>query len=252
MNQNSTHTELLIQFLDGELQGDRLADVKESIKNNAATREELENLLLAQKATKNYGLKTRINSIHTDMMKEMKTPATPVSRRILQYSIRIAAVIMVMFALSFAYQYMTATPAKLFDESFRPYELQVTRGGSITSKLEDLYEEGNLKGLIEQYNLIKSPQAKDCFLAGNAMLSKHQPADAITTFVRMQQINKSNNTHYYEDDVEYFLGLAYLANNEPTKALPLFEKIHKDPNHPFNTAVSSWFLSKVNHSISAK
>lgn len=252
MNENSAHTELLIQFLDGELQGESLADVKQSIENNADIREEFENLLLAQKATKSYGLKTRINSIHTDMMKEIKTPVTSVSRRIFQYSIRIAAVLTVLFALSFAYQYMTATSNKLFNENFRPYELQVTRGGSITSKLEDLYEEGNLKGLIEQYNLIKSPQAKDCFLAGNAMLSKHQPADAITAFTRMQQINKSNNTHFYEDDVEYFLGLAYLANNEPAKALPLFEKIHADPNHPFYTAVSSWFLSKVNHSISVK
>jgi hypothetical protein len=166
------------------------------------------------------------------------------------YILRIAAVIIVLFGLSAVYQYFTATPEKLFNENFHPFELHVTRGTS--TSLEELYEKGDMNGLIRQYIQLKSPQAKDCFLAGNAFLNIHRPVQAIESFIRMKQINKTNNTHYFEDDVEYFLALSYLANNEPDKSFPLFNKIYADPDHPFHSAVSAWFLQKVNHSIAAR
>jgi hypothetical protein len=253
MNENSTQTELLIQYLDGELQGELLVAVERSIEENASVREEFENLKLAKEATRSYGLKGKISSIHTEMMQELKEDTvhkTAIIKKILPYVIRIAAVVIVLFGLSSVYQYITATPEKLFNENFHAFDLHVIRGSS--SSLEDLYEKGDMNGLIQQFNQLKSPQAKDCFLAGNAFLTKHRPAEAIEAFIRLEQINKTNHTHYFEEDVEYFLALAYLANNEAAKALPIFEKIHADPNHPFHLAVSGWFLRKVRHSISVK
>jgi tetratricopeptide (TPR) repeat protein len=248
MNENSTHTELLIQYLDGELQGEDLNKVRKIIEENASAREELENLRLAKEASKIYGMKTRIGSLHAEMMQELKTPQTGITRKIFQYSLRIAAVIIVLFSLSELYQYITATPEKLFSENYRAFDLHQTRGSSTTS-LEDLYEKGDMADLIQEYNQLKSPQAKDCFLAGDAYLNTHRPDMAIEAYTRMEQINKTNNTHFFEEDAEYFLALGYLANNEPKKALPLFEKIHADPGHPYHMAVSTWFIIKVKKSV---
>jgi hypothetical protein len=39
--------------------------------------------------------------------------------------------------------------------------------------------------------------------------------------------------------------MAYLQNDQPQQALPLFEKIHADKSHPYNRRVSGWFLQKM-------
>jgi hypothetical protein len=251
MNENSTHTDLLIQYLDGELKGDELETLKKNIEGDAAIREELENLRLAKEAVSSYGLHKRIQNIHPEMMQELKKNTTPkpgITRMIFQYSFRVAAVLIILFGISAIYQYFTATPEKLFNENFHAYELRESRG-SFKSSLEDLYEKGDMNGLINQFKQLKTPQATDYFLAANAYLSTHRPDSAIVTFISLQNLNQTNHTHYFEEDTEYFLALSYLGNNEPAKALPLFEKIHADPNHPFHTAVSAWFLSKVKKSI---
>jgi hypothetical protein len=251
MNENSTHTESLIQYLDGELQGDSLASVQKSIEENPIVHEELISLSMAKESVKSFGLKTRISSIHTEMMQELNKKnqsKTGIVRTIYQYTLRVAAVLIILFGLSALYQYYTATPEKLFNENFHAYELHETRGSSITS-LEDLYEKGDMNGLIQQFDQLKSPHAKDFILAGNAFLSTHRPAKAIEAFTSLAQLNKMNNTHYFEEDAEYFLALSYLSNNEPARALPILEKIHADPNHPFHAAVSAWFVRKVKRLI---
>jgi len=247
MNENSTHTEQLIQYLDGELQGDSLSTLQKSIEENNAIRAEFENLRMAKESVKSYGLKMRVGSIHEEMMQELKVKARPktgILKTIYRYSLRVAAVLIILFGVSALYQYFSATPEKLFNENFQAFELHETRGKLKTS-LEDMYEKGDMNGLIQQFSLLKSPQVKDYFLTGNAFLSTHQPARAIETFIRLEQLNKTNNTHFFEEDVEYFLALSYLSNNETSKALPLFEKIHADQNHPFHSAVSAWFISRV-------
>ena len=247
MNENSTHTDLLIQYLDGELQGEQLSAIKKDLQENPSSREELENLRLAKEAARSYGLKTRIGSIHTEMMYELKKPGVPKSKVIAlisQYGLRVAAVLIILFGVSALYQYITATPEKLFNENFHAFDLHTTRGSSVTS-LEDLYEKGDMTGLIRQFTNMKSPGAKDYFLAGNAYLSTHQPALAIEAFLSLEQLNKSINTHFFEEDAEYYLALSYLADHETSKALIIFQKIHANPDHPYHAAVSSWFLSKV-------
>src|SRR5664279_4115116 len=89
MNENSTHTDLLIQYLDAELQGEQLLSIQKDIEENPASRQELENLRLAKEATKTWALKNRIGGIHTEMMQELKkeeSGKTPVIRMIAQYS----------------------------------------------------------------------------------------------------------------------------------------------------------------------
>ena len=251
MNENSTNTELLIQFLDGELHGEQLEDFKKSIEQNASLREELENLRLTKEAVKSYGLKNRIHSIHSEMVQELKeksSPQTGMVRKMYQYGVRIAAVIIILFGISVFYQYITATPEKLFNENYQSFELHETRGASANS-LDGWYKKGNMDTVIQLFNGLKSPQAEDYFLAGNAFLSTHQPAKAIESFLAINQINKTANTHYFEEDADYYLALSYLGNREPRKALPVLEKIHADPSHPYNKKVSAWFLFKVKRSI---
>lgn len=251
MSEHSTNTDLLIQYLDGQLEGEQLESVRKSIESDPAIREEYENLSIAKQAVATYGLHKQIQSIHPGMMKELKENESKpggILRTISLYSVRVAAVLIVLVGISYMYQYYTSTPEKLFNANFQSYDLRVNRGSG-GSSLEDLYEKGDMKGLITQFRNLKSPQAPDYFLTANAYLNTHQPDSAIATFIKIQNLNLQNHTHYYEEDIEYFLALSYLGNNEPAKALPLFEKIHDDPNHSFHRAVSAWFLARLKKSI---
>jgi len=251
MNENSTNTDLLIRYLDGELEGAELESVKKNIEADPVLREELENLNLAKEAVTSYGMRKKIQAIHPEMIRELRENSgnkTGVTRMIFQYGFRAAAVLIVLFGISLFYQYYTSTPEKLFNENFKSYDLRVTRGSS-NSSLEDLYEKGDMTGLINRFNHLKSPQAADYFLAANAYLNTHRSDSAIILFVDLENLNRTNHTHYFEEDTEYFLALSYLANKEPAKALPLFEKIHANSSHPFHSAVSAWFLSRLKRSL---
>jgi hypothetical protein len=263
MNENSTNTELLIKYLDGELTGEELESVKKSIEEQALVRQEFENLRMAKEAIKSYGLQSRIRTIHSGMMQEIKESGgmkaitgnqstagakSGVIRMISQYGLRVAAVLIVLFGISSAYRYYTVTPEKLFMEKFEVFDLRETR--SAGSSMEELYKSGNMVALVRQYDTIHFPKPEDCFLAGNAFLVTHQPAKAIAAFTALQQINATGHTHFFDEDAEYFLALSYLANREPQKAIPLFEKIHEDQNNPYHQQVGTWFLTKVKKTAS--
>jgi tetratricopeptide (TPR) repeat protein len=249
MNDNSTNTDLLIRYMDGELENDELRFVTEKLAADNALAAELENLHLAKDAVKSYGLKTRIASVHADMMKELKESKTsaPVIglRSILKYSSRIAAFAIIVLGLTFLYQYYTATPEQLFRNNYETFTLRETRGASEVSVLEQPYKKRDLQSTMSLFNQLKNPGAEDYFLNGNAALGNDRPVEAIKSFLALQQKNKENDTHLFEEDAQYFLALAYLRNNEAAAALPLFERIHADKNHPYHSKVSSWFLRKL-------
>ena len=247
MNEHSVNTDLLIQYLDGELQGEELQSIKNTIENNPTLLEELENLRIAREAVGAYGLRKQIQSIHPEMMRELKEktkPGTAITRMIFQYSFRVAAILIILFGISALYQYYTGTPEKLFSEKFQAFELRELRGVS-GNHLEDLYKAGNTGAVITRFNNLSNPLAEDYFLAGNAFLNSHQPKKAIEAFLNLQQINNSSNQHLFEEDTEYYLALAYLDNGQVTQALPIMEKIHVDPSHPYNRQVGNWFILKL-------
>lgn len=162
--------------------------------------------------------------------------------------LRVAATVIVLAAISALYQYMLATPDKLFAENFKLFTVRETSGGSYNA-MEDAYKKGNAEEVIQQFQALKTPAAEDCLLAGNAYLVSRNPEKAIESFSAIQQINKTSNTHAFEADAEFYLALSYLANQQPAMALPLFEKIHADGRHPFHSKASSWFITRLRHTI---
>lgn len=254
MNENFTDTEMLIRYLDGELVTEQAAALQKRISNDTTLREELERLSLAKEAILSYGLKNKISTIHTQMMQELKTtpaPQTGIVRTLVRYSMRIAAAAVLLIGGYGVYQYFTASPQKLFNESFQAFNLHETRGAT-TSALEPDFKKGNMLAVIQKSDTLKTAQTQDYFFAGNAYLSLHQPFKAMQAFNQVLLQNKLNNTHYFEDDATWYLALSYLANEEPLKAIPLFEQIYADVNHPYHKYISKWYLIKLHRFSEAK
>jgi tetratricopeptide (TPR) repeat protein len=250
MNDNFTNSDLLIQYLDGELEGEDLIAIQAKVDADKELATELENLRLTKAAVKSYGLKKKIGTIHSEMMKEMSATATsPIIgiKRILQYSTRVAAVFIIVLGVTVLYQYYSATPEKLFRNNYDPFNLHETRGAGSPSTLENPYKNGQPEIVMNIFKKITSPQPEDYFLNGNAALQLNKTSDAIQSFLALQEKNKITGTNAFEDDTEYYLALSYLNNHEPAKALPIFEKIHADESHPYHTKVSALFLWKLRH-----
>ena len=248
MNENSTHTEKLIQYLDGELQGEEFEILQKDLANDQSLREELENLQLAREAAHRYGLKSRINDIHSEMMQEIKQDKpvkSTVIRMFAQYGLRVAAVLIALVGLSALYQYFTASPEKLFSENYQPYSIHETRGIPVNSRLLENYRHGNMDSVIMEFNSLSVPEPEEYILTGIAFLESNQPGKAIGTFNKLIQQNADAKTDFFEDDAEYYLAMSYLKNGEPHKALPILEKIQADPSHPYNSRLSKWFILKV-------
>lgn len=247
MNNNSTNPDELIQLLDGELQGESLQQLQQKIAGNPQLAAELENLRMAKAAVASYGLRKTIGNIHAEMMQELDTAAAPPRigmRRIIQYSMRAAAMLAIVLGAATAYQYFSATPEKLFRDSYETFSLRETRGSS-SPALETLYKKGDFSAVTNAFGQLTNPQPADYFLNGCAALGSNNAAAAITSLLALQAHNQQHNTHFYEDDITYYLGLAYLQHKELDKALPLFEKIHSDPGHPYHNRVSGWWLRKL-------
>jgi tetratricopeptide (TPR) repeat protein len=244
---NGTHTEILIQYFDGELEGEQLSAVRKLIDENPSIREEYERLSQAREAIKSYGLKNKIGSIHQEMMQELKKEDdqhTSMVRKMIRYSVRIAAIILVALGSITFYQYMTCSPEKLFRENYLPFSIHETRGIP-SSTLEVMYKKGDISEVITAFNALKDPMPGDYFLAGNAFLEIHQPSNAVRAFTALQENNKANNSHYFEEDAEYYLAMAYLAGNDPGKAIPIFEKINSDNGHAYHSKVTNWFMARI-------
>jgi tetratricopeptide (TPR) repeat protein len=249
MNNNFTNTQLIIQYLDGELDNAQVEMLKKSMQDDPALAEEMESLRLTKDAMKSYGVKNRIGSIHTEMMQERKGKIAKqpgILAKILPYSMRIAASILFLIGVSVLYQYYAASPEKLFDENFQAFELHQSRGNAETA-LQEAYASGDMAATIKLYESLKDHTPENNFLAGNAYLSTHQPAKAIDVFLALQQQNKTGNSHYFEEDTEYYLALAYLLNHQPEQALPIFEKMNTDKNHAYHKKVGNWFLKRAEH-----
>jgi len=171
----------------------------------------------------------------------------------LKTKIGLAIVALSIFSgFSVIYVCYKATPEKLFSENYHPYERRILRGVSDSSSLKNFYSNGKMDSVILEFNTSKAPVPEEFLLAGIAYLEKNLPQKAIETFKLMIQKNADSNSDMFEDDAEYYLAMSYLNNQEPEKAMPIFEKIQSEPDHPYNSNVSEWFLLNVKTSIAKK
>jgi len=198
MSENFTSTDLLIQYLDGELQGESLTSVENAIRLNPEVRAELENLRSAREAIISFGLKKQVGTLHLEMMRELKEenlPRIQPARSFLRRSLSLAATVLLAIGLYTAYQYLAVSPEKLFSESFHPYVLHETRGSN-PSPLEEPYKKADMEGTIRQFESLPSPGVQDYFMAGNAYLETKQFTKAIASFTALKQTNAFQKTHF--------------------------------------------------------
>jgi hypothetical protein len=157
-----------------------------------------------------------------------------------------ASVIGVFMIVGLRY-YASFSSGNIFEEKFAPYVLHTTRAPRFAQEITSLYRAGDFEAYLSKYKMKPVRSLEEVFLAGNAYLVKAQSVKAIESFRQLIDQNERlawENQRYYEE-AEYFLALAYLQNNDPDSAEPLFQKIAGSPKHPYHREVGTGFLWKV-------
>ncbi|HEX6169091.1 MAG TPA: tetratricopeptide repeat protein [Chitinophagaceae bacterium] len=167
-------------------------------------------------------------------------------RRIIRYTVAVAASILLIVVCIVGYNFYHLSPDRLFNENYTAYELMTARSenDSIASEIEKTYREKRYREVI---NINKSSvlSVKDIFLTGMAYLETNDLPRAISSFQVVIADVKDNNASELKDAAEYYLALAYLKNNDYDQAIELMNTIHDNSSHLYTKKFSGKYIKRV-------
>ena len=166
------------------------------------------------------------------------------ARRIVRYSVAVAASILLIFVCIVGYNFYRLSPGRLFAENYTPYELTTTPDDSIESKIEKAYREKNYAEVIK-LNANSVLSVKDIFLTAISFLETDDPARAISNFQVVIADLKGEKNYVLKDAAEYYLALAYLKNNDYDQAIELMDMIHDNSSHSYSKKFSLKYIRRV-------
>ena len=249
---NSTHdmSEMLLRYLDGELEDHEKSQLEQKLATDPALQEELNNLRLAKESIRSYGLAGRVGKIHKEMMNEIphSTPVIQISRRrqIIRYSIAVAAALLILFVGFKMFQDNNMTADQLYADNYKAYELTTLRSGETEPTIfEKAYRDKNYNEVITLYSSANPDDIQANFLTAMSHLELKEYDKAIENFKKNLELNKAAGTHLWQDQSEYYMALAYLKTENYSSSLELFQKINNDTEHLYHEKVSSKLLKQV-------
>jgi tetratricopeptide (TPR) repeat protein len=244
MNTDIT-TELLIQYMDNELEPAQRQYVEDMLAQDSALRQQLEKLRLAKEAIGQYARRQAVAGIHLQAMQELRQ-AKPAPRvRWMRIALSLAAILVLLVLIGGIVQYSLLDANRLYQSKYEAYHLSTARGEGPSSQMERAYRQGKMQEITSLYERSGASGPYDHFLAGQAYLSTQEANRAIAAFEKQLSSNASSTIKPYQEDSEYYLGLAYLKSGNSAKALSIFENIKRQPAHAYHEEVGTWFLTKV-------
>jgi len=236
MQDNSTYDEmeLLIRYMDGELTEEERTSTERMLQENASLHERYENLIAAKEAIRSQGLREKVQALHQQFYQQNEAKET--AKVVKPFSLgktlmRVAAVLIIVVAGYFAYEYTITNNEKLYADNFVSYQLPVTRGDQNADEIEHLYNEKDYDAVIDAVNRKPQKTQKDFFLKGQSYLQKNNAIAAIASFKIVEELNYTSKEKSFEQETDYYLLLAYLKVNDIDAARNKLQRITSDKHH---------------------
>ncbi len=253
-NSTNNMNEKLVQYLDGELAGAEKEDFEHELAMNKSLQDELDSLKATREAVKMFGLQQKVSGVHQQMMQEMQAPVKKMNpivigsnRRIIRYSIAIAASVVLIVGSIIGYNFYSLSSDKVFASNYHSYELSTLRDGDTlqVSMVEKAYRDTNYKKVVELHSLIGSNSIKETFLAAMSYVELGNNTKAIDEFKKVIAEDETANTNLFKDEAEYYLALTYISNKDYDFALELLRKTRDNPNNPYHKKVTGKLIRQV-------
>jgi hypothetical protein len=244
---------LLIDHLDESLRGKATATIEEILGNDPEAEKEWNYLRLAVDAVKGAGLYQEVSAARTAWKAEFgiaaanaaetsaaatsAAPTTAKVRTLYRYSIRAAAVVLLITASTAIYKYLSVNSGSLYERYYSGYSLSTTRGAADTDPVMEAYNAKDWSTVRQLAATSKTRTNQTDFLAGMASLEQKQYDEAISHFEQIIAVNTHAGTDLYQDEAEYYLAISWLAHRNVNEAMPILEKIRADQHHKFHEKV---------------
>ncbi|RYY64927.1 MAG: hypothetical protein EOO12_08345 [Chitinophagaceae bacterium] len=232
--------ELLVRYLDGELNAGERSSLEGRLQQEAALREGLENLQLATRALHWGALQQQVAAARTQHEPAATTPATIRRMPWLRYSLAAAAM---LFLVWIGTRFMTpaAGPETLYAQHFVEWEPTRLRGADTAPGQSTPYLAGNYRQVVNallQAHRMRGTYAvpKDQYLRG-ALAAMHLE-EWSTALAFLAELDSSP----YSDDADYYKALVFLRVTRYGDALALLEKIRNNPAHLYHRQVDDSFI----------
>lgn len=243
MNDDGYDNDLLFKYLEGELSQAAAEQIEAQLREEPDLRERLERLRLARKAVGHYGLVQQVRAVHREMVPSFRKP--PLMVRWRRPILSVAAAFVVVLSMAAFYMYRQSRSTKIFEDNFSPYLITSDRGEGFMEPLSVAYKKGRMTDVPAIFHGLSSPSIADYFLTANAFLELQRPDSAIVYFRALLEADRQHQQHAYEEDTEYYLAMSYLRAGHVAEGLPLFRKIHDDPQHPYHDKVGTWLIRQL-------
>jgi hypothetical protein len=242
MPESLHNDDLLLKYLDGEMDAKEKMEFEEQLQNDAELKLRLQNLQLAVTSVQQFGTAQRVKAIHKEMMQELR----PVQReakvismkKALQYTLTVAASILVIIVGINLFSSSGLTSEKLYNQAFVDYTVSGVRGNGTVNTIEKLYQDKDYKGLIKK-SASQNLSQGDSLLVGLSYLKTDQLSEAI------DWLKAISGQSRVKVDADFYLALAYLKNKNYGEALTRMEQIHSNPNHVYHDRFSDEYINKV-------
>ncbi|MFI5185277.1 MAG: hypothetical protein ACHQF0_00975 [Chitinophagales bacterium] len=251
MDNSTQQTELIMLYLDGEMNTREKDDFENRLASDESMQQELEDLKTARDAVKLFALKQQVAAVRGRMQEEIKPQAIvrkmSTARRIVKYSLATAASVLLIAICVLAYNFFSLSPDKLYNEKYNSFELSTLRGDNETpvTDVEKAYRQKDYKKVLDLSTTWTETSIRDEFLTAISYLELNKPSEAINLFNGVLELDQKSTHPVYRDEAEYYLALSYLKTRSYDKALELMNAIHDSPSHLYHAKFTKGFIRKV-------
>jgi hypothetical protein len=226
--------QLLIDYLDGNLNEEENSEVAQSIQHDVNTASEVEYLKLAIETVRLNAIKDKVFSVRYSLKEtRINQPSAGHSlvRHLYKTSFRIAAIFLLLLASAILYKYISVTNQSVYKNQFVPYDLSNTRGADERNPESDAYNSKNWNLVVELNNAAPVKSNKSNFLAAMADMQLNHFSNAAELFQNI--LNNRTESNSYQEEAEYYCALAFLMEQKVSSATAILNKIKSDTSHRY-------------------
>jgi tetratricopeptide (TPR) repeat protein len=226
--------EILIDFLDHQLDQEDTDLVEKMIQDDKAVADELLYLKLAVDTVRMNSINNKVLEIRNSLSNirgKTNEPADTIIHSLYKISIRVAAVFILLFGAAILFKYISVNNLSVYQKQFAGYELMNTRGPESREPETEAYRSKNWNEVLADFQKENNKSNKATFLAAMAYMELKNYPQAVSLFENILYPKFENADSSFREETEYNLSLAYLMNHQENKGIALLNKIKADTSH---------------------
>lgn len=246
---NNTLDSLLDLWAKGKLTTEQLEEQAAPLTKEEVT-QQAQLHLASITALKQAATIRKVMHIQKEFLAEQEVeskPVVPIKSNNNKWLLRIAASLLLLGTLYVLQNNIFVSSKTLYNDFFESYYLPNERNQEAADNrsIVELFRNEEYQSVITAYNRLKTSSNREKFLAGYAHLNTGNSETAIVLFNEIIKSNNLDNNNFYQDEAEYYLGLAYLQNGNKKEALQQLNSIQQNKDHSFYNTVDKLPLYKL-------